>query len=224
MTVTDIMDRKKMEQEMSESEAKFRSFTRAVHRWGLIGGRGRKVHRVEQEPRGHHSDGYGPSDRSDHLEVYDSLTSAEQRKAIPTTKVKEVVTEILTTGSGPYIKRRFEVEFTRADGEVRRTSQTIFPIKTQKGHRMGSIVLDVTESRTIEEGLKRSNAELQQFVYIASHDLREPLRMVSSYLDLIKLRYDERLLDARAREYLGFAAEGAERMRQMIDHLLSIPV
>ncbi len=72
----------------------------------------------------------------------------------------------------------------------------------------------------MENELKRSNAELQQFAYIASHDLREPLRMVSSYLDLLESKYKGKALDAKAEEYIDFATEGAERMREMIDDLL----
>ncbi len=138
VTVTDIMDRKKMEHEMSESESKFRSFIeQSTDGVSLVDEDGRFIEWNKSLEGITLMDGDQAIGRY-YWEVYDSLTSAEQRKVIPTTKVKEVVTEILTTGGGPYIKRRLEVEFTRADGEVRRTSQTIFPIKTKKGHRMGS--------------------------------------------------------------------------------------
>lgn len=65
-----------------------------------------------------------------------------------------------------------------------------------------------------------SNAELQSFASVASHDLREPLRMISSYLRLLQERSPE-LLDARAQRYINYACEGADRMRTLIEDLLS---
>jgi PAS domain S-box-containing protein len=101
------------------------------------------------------------------------------------------------------------------------------PITTPQGPLVLCSVVDITERKQAQEVLEarsrellRSNAELEQFAYVASHDLQEPLRMVASYTSLLAEEYGK-VLDDDAKLYIHFAKDGAERMQQLIHDLLS---
>jgi signal transduction histidine kinase/DNA-binding response OmpR family regulator len=92
--------------------------------------------------------------------------------------------------------------------------------------RFATLAVDITYRKELETQLEerarelaRSNEELQQFAYVASHDLQEPLRMVTGYMTLLQKRCDGQL-DDQAKEYVRFAAEGAARARDLVKDLL----
>lgn len=114
-----------------------------------------------------------------------------------------------------------DYRFRISDGTYRWMNDQLTLVRSQSGEPTGiaGVLIDIDERVQMEEQLRRSNAELQQFAYAASHDLQEPLRMIASYTGHLKDQH-EGALDGRSERWLQYIQEGATRMQTLIEDLL----
>jgi PAS domain S-box-containing protein len=113
-----------------------------------------------------------------------------------------------------------DLQAQRKDGSEFSVEVGLTQIATAEGRFTLAAVTDVTDRKRNEDELRRSNAELEQFAYVASHDLQEPLRMVANYTELLAKRYQDQL-DDKAQKYIYYASDGARRMQRLVSDLLS---
>ena len=128
-----------------------------------------------------------------------------------------------------------EYQYLKADGSIAQVVDRAIIIRDSKGEAIRAVVAlqDISYRKKIEEELKvlnndlkvklreleQANEELEQFAFIASHDLQEPLRMVSSFMEQLKRKYGAQL-DNKAHQYIHFAIDGSKRMKKIILDLL----
>ena len=208
--VRDATERKQMEEARKESELRYRTvadFTADWEYWIMPDGTLRYM-----SPSCEQTSGYTPDEFYADPEL---LTRIIHPDDLP---LYAGHTHDLTPQGMPM---PVDYRIRTKGGEIRWVSHACRPVHDSSGQALGHRASnrDITERKQAEAELLRSNAELEQFSYAISHDLRQPLRMISSYLQLLEMGLRDRIDDEK-REYFRFARDGARRMDAMMLGLL----
>jgi PAS domain S-box-containing protein len=149
--------------------------------------------------------------------------SEEWARRVHPEDMPRVMAELQTHLDGRKVSAAVEFRMLCKDGSWRWTLGRGMVVRRDAAGQPVRLVgtnSDISERKAHDEALKRSNAELEQFNYAIAHDMRQPLRMISSFLQLLEMSLAERL-DAEQSECLNFAIDGAKRLDQMLVGLLA---
>lgn len=241
-TITDITQRKKIESELQKSEELYRTLARnfpngAVHlfdenlRFTLSDGLGlAEMNLTPEQFVGKTLGEVVPPDLEKILDpLYRLALQGELRSTdmvfvgkfyrVYTLPIKNELGEIIGgMAMSQNINAQKQIESILTD--ARNTLEILVQERTEELGRLNqSLKAEIEEKIELTNELTRSNEELEQFAYVASHDLQEPLRAITGYTQLLEMEYKQRL-DGEALEYMEFMVEGAKRMQQLIQDLL----